>query len=321
MPEKILQILPKVRKNILLKEYTTYKIGGPARYFFIAKTKEDLITALKAGKKLKLPVFIMGGGSNLLISEKGFPGLVIKIDISDIKFQGSQAFVGAGADLTKLAYLSADKGLSGLEWAAGIPGTVGGAIYGNAQAFYMKTSDSVKSVEAVDLKTLKLKNFSKKQCMFSLKNSIFKKGKNLAIVSVVLEFKEGDTEQIKNKIKEFLEYRKAHHPIDFPSAGSTFVNPEIIIKNKKLLKKFPELDEYNKKGTIPSGYLIAKCGLAGKKIGQAMISEKHANFIINSGDAKAKDVMALINLAKKQVKKTFGINLEIEVQLIGFSKK
>ena len=123
---------------------------------------------------------------------------------------------------------------------------------------------------------------------------------------------------IKNKIKEFLDYRKTRHPIDFPSAGSTFVNPEKKIKNKKLLEKFPELKEYNKKGVIPAGYLIAKCGLAGKKIGNAQISEKHANFIINLGGAKAKDVLALMNLAKKKVKKNFGINLEPEVQFVGF---
>lgn len=315
----------KIQENISLADYTTYKIGGPAKYFFIAKIKEDLIDAIKTAKELNdpkgTPVFILGGGSNLLVSEKGFEGLVIKIDISNEEFRGSEAVVGAGADLTELAYLSADKGLSGLEWAAGVPGTVGGAVYGCAQAFGARISDVVKSVEAIDIKTLEPKNFTKAQCQFSLKNSIFKKNKNLVIVSAVLALKELPKEEIKNKIKEFLEYRKAKHPIEFPSAGSTFVNPEdpkgTLIKNKKLLEKFPELNEYNKKGTIPAGYLVQKSGLSGKKIGNAQISEKHCNFIINLGGAKANDVLLLMKLAEKEVKKNFGIKLEREVQIVG----
>ena len=307
----------------MLKDYTTYKIGGPAKHFFIAKTKEDLIGAVKTAKKLNLPVFILGGGSNLLISDKGFDGLVIKIDISGMELQGDKVVVGAGASLTKLSYILADSGLTGLEWAAGIPGTVGGAIYGNAQAFGTKICDAIESVEAINLKTLKLESFSREQCRFDLKNSIFKKNnlsgqENLAIVSAVLKFSKGNEEEIKNKIKEFLEYRKTRHPIEFPSAGSTFVNPEIKITDKKLLDKYPELNDYNAKGIIPAGYLIAKCGLAGKKIGQAQISEKHSNFIINLGGTNSEDVLTLIKLAQKEVKKNFGIELEPEVQFIGF---
>jgi UDP-N-acetylmuramate dehydrogenase len=316
---KLKEELPEIQEGVLLKEYTTYKIGGPARYFFTAKTKEKLMAALKAAKNLKLPVFILGGGSNLLISDKGFKGLVIKINIKDINLRQNEVQVGAGADLTKLSYVLADAGLSGLEWATGIPGaTVGGAIYGHAQAFGIKMSDVVKSVEAINLKTFELKNFLKKQCRFSLKNSIFKKSKKFVIVSAVLEFEKKDPYEIKNLIKEFMEYRKNGHPMNFPSAGSTFVNPEAKIKDKRLLIKFPELNEYNRRGTTPSGYLISKCGLAGKKIGNAQISEKHANFIINLGGADAKCVLGLIRLAKRKVKKTFGINLETEVQFVGF---
>ena len=306
------------QKNILLKDYTTYKIGGPAKYFFVAKNLEDLADAVKTAKKQKLKIFILGGGSNLLISDKGFNGLVIKIDIFDINFQGNKAFVGARASIAKLAHLSAEKGLSGLEWSAGIPGaTIGGSIYGHAQAFGTKISGIVESVKALDLKTLKIKNFSNKQCQFSLKNSTFKKNKNLIIVSCVLNFKNSDKKIINEKINEFINYRKERHP-SLPSAGSTFVNPEKKITNKKLLIKYPELNDFNNKGIIPAGFMISKCGLAGKKIGGAQISEKHANFIVNLGEAKAKDVLALIKLAKQKVKKTFGISLEIEVQMVGF---
>ena len=154
--DKLKGELPGLRENVLLKNYTTYNIGGPAKYFFIAKTSDDLITAMITAKKLKWPIFILGGGSNVLISDKGFNGLVIKIDISDIKLQGNRIIVGAGASLTKLRHLSANKGFSGLEWSAGVPGTIGGAIYGNAQAFGTKISDTVKSVEVIDIKTLKV---------------------------------------------------------------------------------------------------------------------------------------------------------------------
>lgn len=318
--QKIKEQIPRIQTDVLLKNYTTYKIGGPAKYFFVAKTKEDLVNAIKIAKDFKLEVFILGGGSNLLISDKGFKGLVIKIDIFGIKFQDGRAFVGAGAGLTKLAHLLADAGLSGLEWSVGIPGTVGGAIYGCAQAFGTKISDAVEAVEAVDIKTLKIKSFTKEQCLFALKNSIFKKNKNLVIVSAVLRFQKKDASEIKKTIKEFLDYRKTRHP-GGPSAGSTFVNPEIKIKNKKLLEKYPELNGFNEKGIIPAGFLIAKSGLAGRKIGNAQISEKHANFIINLGGADAKCVCGLIKLAQMQVKKNFGIKLVPEVQFVGFNQK
>ena len=330
--EEIKKALPRARTGVPLKNFTTFKIGGPAKYFFRARNKNDLIKAIKAADKLKLPVFILGGGSNLLVSDKGFKGLVIKIQAASYKIQGNKVYAEAGADLTELVYATANAGLSGLEWSAGIPGiTIGGAIYGHAQAFGAKMSDIVESAEAINLKTLEIKTFSKKQCQFSLKNSIFKKNKNLVIISALLEFKRKNPSQLKQQIKENISYREARHPICFPSAGSMFVNPEVIIKNRNLLMKFPELAEYNKKGVIPAGYLIVKCGLAGKKIGKAKISEKHGNFIVNLGGANpvrkssdfsngvsAKDVLALVNLAKKKVKKTFNIDLELEVQLMGF---
>lgn len=313
----------KFESNIPLKDFTSYKIGGPAKYFFVADTKEKLVEAIKVSKQSKLPVFILGGGSNLLVSDKGFKGLAIKIDIKDIDFKGGQVFTGAGISLQKLAYLTAEKGLSGLEWSAGIPGaTVGGAIFGNAQAFGSKTSDSIINVEALDFKTLKIKNLSKKQCQFSLKNSIFKNppagGKKFVILSAIFELSHADKSEIKEKINKFLAHRNSGHPINFPSAGSTFVNPEIKIKDKKLIEKYPEILEFNKRGIIPAGFLIQKSGLQGKIIGQAQISTMHANFIVNLGGAKAKDVLALIKLAKQKVKKNFGINLETEVRLIGF---
>lgn len=318
----IKQALPGIQKNVLLKDCTTYKIGGPAQYFFGAKTKEDLIRAVKAAKEFKLPVFVLGGGSNILVSDKGVKGLVIKLQISDFVLNKNSVHIGAGVMLPKLVAIATESGFAGLEWAAGVPGTVGGAIYGHAQAFGAKISDAVKSVEALDIKTLEIKKLSKKQCGFSLKNSLFKKSasrrKNFIIVSAILEFKHADKKEIQEKIKEYLDYRRTRHPVSMPSAGSTFVNPQVKIKNKKLLNMFPELIQFNNKGVIPAGYLVEKAGLTGKKIGKAQISKTHANFIVNLGGAKAKDVMMLIKLAQEKVKKSFGIKLEPEVQFVGF---
>jgi UDP-N-acetylmuramate dehydrogenase len=288
-------------KNVSLKEYTTFKVGGPAKYFFVAKNKEDLARALGLAKQKKLNVFVFGGGSNLLVADKGFKGLVVKIGISGTEFLPDKAIVGAGTSLSKFANTASKNGFTGFEWAIGIPqATVGGAVYGNAQAFGFRISDNVESVEVFDKKTFKLKTLSKEQCKFSLKNSAFKKDKNLIVLSIVFDLKKGNEAEIKENVAKFLKHRKQSHPLNFPSAGSVFVNPE-------------------KKGQVtPAGFLIEKAGLKGKKIGNAQISEKHANFIINLGGAKAKDILALIRLAQKKVKENSKINLETEIQQIGF---
>lgn len=322
----IKKLLPKIKKNILLKNHTTFKIGGPAKYFYIAKRKEDLIGAIKVAKKLKLPFIVLGEGSNVLFSDRGYKGLVIKFQARSSKFQNSNVYVEAGVKLNELVESAAKGSLTGLGWAAGIPGTVGGAVRGNAGAFGSVIADAIKRVEVFDAKTLRVKNLSRKDCKFSSKDTVFKHRKNLIILSVVFKLKKGNKKEIQRKINEYLNYRRKNHPLDFPSAGCVFKNPEIKIparggsafggKNKNLLKEFPELKEFNKKGIIPSAYLIEKCGLKGKKLGQAKFSENHANFIINLGKAKTKDVLSLINLAKQKIKSKFGIILEEEIEKI-----
>jgi len=268
-----------------LKKYTTFKIGGPAKYFFVAKNKKDLIKAIKVAKKLKLPFFILGGGSNLLVSDKGFNGLVIKY----------------GQPLS--LYVS-----KGLEWAAGLPGTIQGAVYGNAGAFQKSMKDVVKEVEVFDTKTGKVQIFKNKDCKFSYRNSIFRKKKNLIILSVKIKSKKSNPK----KIKQYLDYRKKTQPLNFPSAGSVFKNPVAFLAG--------ELDKEDKSSfsAFAAARLIEECELKGKRVGNVKISEKHANFIVNLGRGKAEDVKKLINLAKKKVKNKFGINLEEEIQFLGF---
>ena len=295
------------QKNVSLKNYTTFKIGGRAKYFFAAKTKGDLIEAVSVAKKLRLPFFILGGGSNLLISDDGFKELVIKIENLKLKIENSKLIVDAGISLSKLVDISTKRGLTGLEWAVGIPGTVGGAVFGNAGAFQKSMKNVVKKVEVFDTKELRIENYGLRDCRFGYKDSVFKRNKNLIILSVALKLKKGKKSEIKKKIKEYLNYRKETQPLNYPSAGSVFKNPS---PSQVFLKKFGRASGFS------AGELIQKCGLKGKKIGQVQISEKHANFIVNLGNARAKDVKKLINLAKKEVKKKFKINLEEEIELL-----
>ena len=312
MTKKISNVkFPKFKKDILLKNYTTFKIGGPAKYFFEAKNKKDLIKAIKTAQELKLDFFILGGGGNVLAADEGYDGLIIKIQnpkseirnkfkIQDSKFQ---ICCYAGVSLAKLLAESLEAGATGLEWAIGIPGTVGGAIRGNAAAFGQSISDIVKKVEVLEIKPegkLQVKSYKLQDCQFRYRDSIFKHNKKLIILSAELEMKKRDKKEIRKKIMENLKWRKEHQPLEFPSAGSVFKNP-------------PPKQKF---GGGSAGWLIEQCGLKGKKINDAQISKKHANFIINLGKARSVDVKKLINLAKKRVKQKFNIILKEEIQYL-----
>jgi UDP-N-acetylmuramate dehydrogenase len=292
--QNIKNLLPGIKKNVPLKNHTTFKIGGKAKYFFIAKTKRNIIKAISVAKKLGLPFFVLGGGSNLLVSDLGYKGLVIKIQDTKYEILNTKIYAGAGVLLSKPVAESINRGLAGLEWAVGIPGTVGGAIYGNAGAFGKSIGDSIEEVEIFDTKDLEIKTFKNKDCKFGYRDSIFKNKKNLIILSAVLQLKKGNEKVIQEKMKKYLEHRRESQPLNYPSAGSIFKNP---------------------KGFF-AAELVEKCGLKGKRIGNVKISEKHANFIVNLGQGRAKDVKKLINLVKKEVKEIFGVVLEEEIQYL-----
>lgn len=281
-----------------MKNYTTFKIGGPAKYFFEAKNKEDLIEAIKVAEQKKMPFFILGGGSNLLVADEGYNGIAIKIKNKNKKVPlihtAKIIEAEAGVELNDLVKLAAKNNLTGLEWAAGIPGTVGGAVHNNAAAFDSSIGEIVKSVEVFDVSESKIKNIKAKDYHFGYKETIFKKNKNLIIFSCTLQLKPGNAKEIEQKIKYCLNYREKNHPMEFPSAGCIFENPP----------------------KVKAAELIEKCGLKGKKKGGAVISEKHANFIINLDGAQAKDVLNLINLIKREVKKKFDVELEEEIQYL-----
>jgi len=313
-----------IQKNILLSKYTSFKIGGLAKYFCVAENFGEIKEALDYARENKLDIFILGGGSNLLISDKGFGGLIIKIQDIRYKIQtDNKIFIGSGMSLTKLILESVKDNLTGLETMVGIPGTVGGAIVNNAGAFGKCIGDVVESVEILEIKKLKnweIKKLGNKECRFSYRNSIFKKEKKYIILNAVLKLEEGNQEKGKKIITKILGSRREKQPLEYFSAGSIFKNSVVDdILLEKLKKEFPELDKIAKNNVIPTGWLIEQIkGLKGKKVGDAMISKKHCNFIVNIGNAKAEDVIILVSLIKQKVRSHFGIQLKEEIEYVGF---
>lgn len=301
----------EVQKNIPLKNYSTFKIGGSAKYFVKVSDVFGIKESILWVKKKDIPFFFLGGGSNVLFADGGYNGLIIKIENLGIKFEENNIVVDAGVPFLKLVLSAKEKSLSGLEWAAGIPGTVGGAIFGNAGAFGGEAKDNIKEIVTFDINTLKEKKFKNKDCQFSYRNSIFKKTKKYVLISATFSLEKGNKEKIGEEIKKNIIYRKNHHPLDFPSAGSIFKN--VKIKEESFFKRFPEFKQFEKTKEIPAAYLIYLEGLKGKSFGGAKISGKHTNFIVNSGSAKSKDVISLIDFVKNKIKNKFNINLETEI--------
>lgn len=310
------KLLPGVQQNIRLSDYSTFQIGGLARYFFKAGSKEDLNKALNAAEKYELPFFILGGGSNILFPDQGYKGLIIKMCNRGLEVKDKNLFAQAGVSLTEVLNEAKENSLTGLEWSVGIYGTLGGAIRGNAGSFGTSIADVVKKVEVFNTRDKEIKEFLNKDCQFEYRESIFKKNSNLVIMEAILQLKKGKKDLIERKINKNLVYKKEHQPLNYPCAGSVFKNYQIKKSDKDLLKNFSRLKEFIKASFIPAAVLIEEVGLKGKRIGDAKFSEKHANVIINLNRAKGEEVLRLIEMAKEKVKSFFGIELEEEIMII-----
>ncbi len=311
----------QIRKNVSLRDYSNYKIGGNASYFLEISSKEELINGLKEWKEVskdfpeeKKQIFILGGGANILIDDKGFSGLVIFNNIKSMVFEDELTIVGSGVLIKDLLLFCIDNSLSGFEWAGGLPGTLGGAVRGNAGAFSKETKDSVVEVKSINLDTLEETIRKQEECKFGYRTSIYKKEKHKEfILSVILKLSQGNMDEIKKAIEEKEEYRKTKHPMDVPSLGSTFKNipfDSLSLENKNRFKDFIKNDPFK---VLPVAKLLHLSSLKGKRVGDAKISEKHPNFIINLGNAKSSDVKELINFVKETVRKKFEVELEEEI--------
>lgn len=311
-----------IQKNIPLAPFTTFKIGGPARFFCEVSSEEELLEALQYARNNDLKFFILGGGSNILVSDEGFDGLVIKIRNTDFELsvkilESNKIECWAGNTFSSVVGAALENGLTGLEWAVGVPGNIAGAIRGNAGCFGGEIFESVKKVEAVNLNDMSKKVFDNKECEFSYRSSIFKKNSKLIIANITLELSKGDKKDIKDKMIRITKERMSKQPVGQKCAGSLFKNP--IVENEKLIEKF-------KKDTgakcvdrkIAAAWLIEEVGLKGKKMGGVMVSEKHANFVVNLGAGTAQEVVMLASLIKMKVRDEFGVQLKEEIQYVGF---
>ena len=280
-----------------MKKHTSFKIGGTAEQFVKVTNEEELKEAIKYAKGKNLKITIIGNGSNLLVLDKGIRGLVIKIDIQKLEIEKKEKYaeitVGSGYKTMALGIKLMNEGISGFEELSGIPGTIGGAIFMNAGAYGKEIKDINISTICMDYdgKIFELPN---KEQEFEYRSSIFNK-KDYIILETKLKLEYGKKEEIKKKMDEYLSSRKEKQPIEYPSAGSTFKRQEGVITAK----------------------LIDECGLKGFKIGGAKVSEKHAGFIINYNNAKAKDVIDLIKYVKEKVYEKYGIKIKEEIRIVG----
>ncbi|MBI2062595.1 MAG: UDP-N-acetylmuramate dehydrogenase [Candidatus Yanofskybacteria bacterium] len=327
-----------IKKNVILAPYTTFRIGGPARYFCEVGSVDDLKDALQFSKENNLPLFILGGGSNVLVSDKGFDGLVIKMEIKGLEFNGELLNAGAGENWDDVVGKAVAEDLGGIENLSFIPGTVGGAVYQNIGAYGVELKDVLKSLEAVDARSREIKTFSNSDCRFGYRDSVFKtkeKG-NFIILRVNLELSKNREPKIDypdlvkifgGKQPTILEVRNAvirirqnklPYPHEAGNAGSFFKNPIVPISNYQLLiSKYSDLkgrDLGNGSVKLSAAQFIEKCGWKGKAYGNIGVSEKHSLVLVNYGNGTAEEIINLAEKIKKAVKTEFGVVLEPEVE-------
>jgi UDP-N-acetylmuramate dehydrogenase len=300
-----------LREHELLRHHTTFRVGGPADWFVAARTHAQLVAALKAAQDLELPCFLLGGGSNLLVSDDGFRGLVVRNAIDDIAFDGTHAQVGCGADYLTFIERCRAESLAGLAYAAGIPGSVGGAIYGNAGCYGKDIGSRVVECTVVTLDGARVETLPASWFQFAYRDSRLKREPR-ALLSCVLSLERGDTAAIAAEIEEKLEIRRVKHPqwrIE-PTAGSYF-------KNLPPGFQAPGLPHSPGTQRVPAGVLLDACECRGLRIGDAMVFAKHANILVNTGHATARDVLQLAEVMKARVRAKFGVELEEEVMFLG----
>ncbi len=289
-----------VCENELMKNHTTFRIGGPADLFASPQTEEGLIRGLRWCQDNQIPFYIIGNGSNLLVGDKGFRGVIFQIcrnlDFSEIQEEETKEIricAGAGIMLAKLAKDISARGYTGFEFATGIPGTLGGAVTMNAGAYGGEMKQVIESVRAVDAGG-EIREFSMEELELGYRTSRIQK-ESLIVLSVLMKFKRGDRAAISARVDELSRQRREKQPLEYPSAGSTFKRPEGYF----------------------AGKLIQDAGLKGYRVGDAMVSEKHSGFVINAGEATAAQVRQLMADVDREVYQKFQVHLEPEVRMIG----
>lgn len=278
-----------------MSRHTTFRIGGSADYFVKPGNADEVAAVIAVCREYNIPYFILGNGSNLLVSDDGYRGMIINImdNMNSVTVDGRIITAQAGAMLVRVSVMARDNALTGLEFASGIPGTIGGAVYMNAGAYGGEMKNVVKTVRAID-EYGRIYELDSEKMDFSYRHSIVEERK-LIVLEVTLELEHGSREAIDDRMKELAEARRSKQPLEYPSAGSTFKRPEGYF----------------------AGKLIMDAGLRGYSVGGAQVAEKHCGFVINKGGATASDVVELIRDVQHDVDDKFGVTLEPEVKMLG----
>ena len=284
-----------VRYDEPLKNHTTFGIGGSCIALIEPREVEDIIEAIKICRENNIKFFVIGNGSNLLVSDEGYNGVIIKLkkEFSTLKVEGEYVIAKSGAKLSEVFDVILENSLAGFEFASGIPGTIGGAIYMNAGAYGGEMKDIVETVEVLDMDTFEVKELKNEELEFSYRNSIIQ-NKNYIVLAIKLKLQKGNKEEIKAIYEDLREKRNSKQPLNFGSAGSTFKRPEGHFASK----------------------LIEDSGLKGYHINDAWVSEKHSGFVVNKGNASCKEILELIDHVKNVVFEKFGVKLEMEVKIL-----
>lgn len=284
-----------VRYDEPLKNHTTFKIGGNCIALIEPREVSDIVETIKICRENSIKFFVIGNGSNLLVPDEGYNGVIIKLksEFSTIQVEGEYLIVNSGAKLSEVYTVAYENSLTGFEFASGIPGTIGGAIYMNAGAYGGEMKDIVESVEVLDLDNFELKELKNEDLDFSYRKSIIQR-KNYIVTTIKLKLQKGNKEEINAVYEDLRERRNSKQPLNFGSAGSTFKRPEGHFASK----------------------LIEDAGLKGYHINDAWVSEKHSGFVVNKGNASYKEVMELIEYVQNVVFEKFGVKLETEVRIL-----
>src|SRR5436190_3978213 len=307
---------PELLTREPLRHHTTFRIGGPADFYFAARTADQMVNALRTAHQAQLPVFLLGGGSNLLVSDKGFRGLVLRNAIEDVEFDGTVAQVGCGLDFLEFIYACRDRGLSGLEFAAGIPGSMGGALYGNAGCYGQDIGSFTIDCTHTSLDGSGVETKPATWYEFGYRDSRLKREPRV-LLSCLLQLTHGETPAIQRVIEEKLEIRRQKHPqwrVE-PTAGSYFKN---LPPDWRMPSEEGAADKLSP-GTrrVAAGQLLDECGCRGLRVGDALVYAKHANIIVNAGRATAAEVLSLAEIMKARVREKFQVELEEEVMFLG----
>lgn len=306
-----------LRENVPLAPLTTFHVGGEARYYTLASGALELAEVFEYAEKNRLPFYVLGGGSNVLFSDKGFPGIIIHIGGGGVSVSGDKLTASAGVPLFEVVLAARDASLRGIEKLAGIPGSFGGAVRGNAGAFGTEIGDVVTSVKTLDRVSGMVAEYTREECQFRYRNSLFKEHPNLVVLSAEIRLVPDTEGGLDRIIEDTIALRESKHPQDAKCAGSFFMNP--LVRDEHLLAEFEkDTGKSSKDGKLPAGWLIDHVGLRGKKVGGAQVSPFHPNYLLNTGTATALDVITLASLIKTKVRDELRVRLQEEVQYVGF---